>query len=71
MSWKQIKIFVADAEQSVLIEPNPEKNGMVMHCMEEHDRQSFTVYMNFEEAETIGKELIKYVEELKSNNNSI
>ena len=30
MSWKQIKIFTADAEQSVVIEPSPEKDGMLM-----------------------------------------
>lgn len=68
MSWKQIKIFTADAEQSVIIEPNPGKDGMVMHSIEEHDKTSFmTLYMTFEEAETIGKELIKYAEEMKSN----
>lgn len=67
MSWKQIKIFTADAEQSVVIEPNPEKDGMVMHSIEEHDNESFMLHMTFEEAETIGQELIKYAEEIKSN----
>lgn len=67
MSWKQIKIFTADAEQSVVIEPNPEKDGMLMHSMEEHDNESFMLNMTFEEAETIGQELIKYAEEMKSN----
>lgn len=45
MSWKQIKIFTADAEQSVMIEPNPEKDGMVMHTTEEQDKKSFMLYM--------------------------
>tara|TARA_E500000305_G_scaffold108419_1_gene110811 strand:+ start:1846 stop:2238 length:393 start_codon:yes stop_codon:yes gene_type:complete len=67
MIWKQIKIFTADAEQSVVIEPNPEKDGMVMHSIEEHDNESFMLHMTFEEAETIGQELIKYAEEMKSN----
>ena len=67
MSWKQIKIFTADAEQSVVIEPNPEKDGIVIHSIEEHNNKSFMLHMTFEEAETIGKELIKYAEEMKSN----
>ncbi len=66
MSRKQVKVFTADAEQSVIIESNPEKDGMVMHCLEEHGKRSFIIYMTFEEAETIGKELIKYAEEMKS-----
>jgi hypothetical protein len=68
MSWKQIKIFTADAKQSVVIEPNPEKDGMVMHSIEEHDNESFMLHMTFEEAETIGQELIKYAEEMKAFN---
>ena len=67
MSWKQVKIFTADAEQSVVIEPNPEKDGMLMHSIQEHDNGSFVLHITFEEAETIGKELIKYAEEMKSN----
>jgi len=44
MSWKQIKIFTADAEQSVIIESNPEKDGMVMYSVEEHEKESFVLY---------------------------
>ena len=66
MSWKQIKILT-DAEQSVLIEPNPGKDGMVMHNIDEHDKYAFMLCMTLEEAKTIGKELIKYAEEMKSN----
>ena len=67
MSWKQVKIFTADAEQSVVIEPNPEKDGMLMHSIQEHDNGSFVLHITFEEAETIGQELIRYAEEMKSN----
>ena len=68
MTWKQIKIFTADAEQSVIIEPTPEKDGMVMHNRGELDKFTFSLYMSFEEAETIGQELIKYAEEMKTFN---
>ena len=67
MSWKQIKIFTEDSEQSVIIEPNSEKDGMVLHSIEETDKKSFMLYMTFEEAKTIGNELIKYSEEMKFN----
>ena len=66
MAWKQIKIFTAGAEQSVIIEPNPEIDGMVMHSKEEDGHEQFMLYMSFEEAELIGQELIKYAEEMKS-----
>ena len=33
--WKQTKIFTADAEQSVIIEPNPERDGVCIHSNEE------------------------------------
>jgi hypothetical protein len=68
MTWKQIKIFTADGEQSVIIEPTPEKNGMVMHLKDDVNSQSFMLYMTFEEAELIGQELIKYAEEMKTFN---
>ena len=67
MVWKQIKIFTADAEQSVIIEPNPENDGMCLHSREEHDKQSFMLYMTYDEARTIGKELIKYADEMQNN----
>ena len=66
MTWKQIKIFTAGAEQSVIIEPNPETDGMVMHSKEEDGLEQFMLYMRFEEAELIGQELIKYAQEMKS-----
>ena len=66
MTWKQIKIFTADREQSVIIEPDDLRNGMVMHNREEFGKETFMLYMSFEEAETIGEELIKYAQEMKS-----
>ena len=56
MSWKQIKIFTADAEQSVMIEPTPERDGMLVHCIEESDKKSFILYATFDEARAIAKE---------------
>jgi len=69
MIWKQIKIFTADAEQSVIIEPNPERTGMCLHSVEESpsNKQSFVLYITYDEARTIGKELIKYADEMESN----
>lgn len=68
MSWKQIKIFTADAEQSVVIEPNPERTGICLHSIEESliDKKSFVLYITYNEARTIGKELIKYADELET-----
>ena len=63
MAWKQIKIFTAETEQSATIEPNPEQNGLVMNCAEEMDKHSFMLYMSYDEARTIGQELIKYADE--------
>lgn len=69
MAWKQIKIFVSDSKQSAIIEPTPELHGMVMHSMEETEKQSsFTLYMTFEEARVVGKELIKYADEMELTN---
>ena len=39
--WKQIKIFTADGEQSVIIESNPERTGICIHFKEEMDKQEF------------------------------
>lgn len=63
MIWKQVKVFTADALQSVVIEPNPEHDGMVMHIIEESDKKSFMLYMTHDEARCIGRELIKYADE--------
>ena len=65
MVWKQIKIFTADGEQSVIIEPTPEKNGMLMHLKDEVNSQKFILHMTFEEAEKISQELSKYTKEMK------
>lgn len=69
MAWKQIRIFTSDGEQSVVIEPNPERSGMVMQSIEEHDKKWFRLHMTFEEAKTIAKELLKYAKEIESGDN--
>lgn len=63
--WKQIKIFTCDAEQSAIIEPNENQNGITFRSCEENDKnKSFLLYMTKEEAMMIGEELIKYAQSL-------
>jgi|TARA_B110000305_G_C19414268_1_gene627110 hypothetical protein len=59
--WKQTKIFTADAEQSVIIEPNPERDGVCIHSNEELVNQSFCLYATYDEALAIAEELINFV----------
>jgi len=62
--WKQTKIFTADAEQSVIIEPNPERDGVCIHYSEETNsfaKQSFCLYATYDEALAIAEELINFV----------
>ena len=60
--WKQIKIFTCDAEQSVIIEPNPERNGVCIHSNEEPDTsQTFCLHASYDEALAIANELINFV----------
>lgn len=68
MIWKQIKFFTADGDQSVIIEPNPEKDGVVFQSVEEYDKESFRLHMTFAEAKAIARELIKYTEEIECSN---
>lgn len=73
MSWKQVKIFVSDATQAVIIQPNVQNNGILFRSIEEEeekeeeDKKSFMLYMTYKEAEIIGKELIRYAKDMKSN----
>lgn len=63
--WKQIKIFICNAEQSVIIEPDESQKGIVLHAIEENEKnKSFLLYMTKEEAIMIGDELIKYAQSL-------
>ena len=62
--WKQTKIFTADAEQSVIIESNPERDGVCIHFNEELEKQSSCLYATYDEALAIAEELINFV---KSN----
>ena len=63
--WKQIKIFTADGEQSVIIESNPDRTGICIHSNEEMDTQKFCLYASYEEALAIANELINFVNQNK------
>jgi hypothetical protein len=65
--WKQIKIFTADGEQSVIIESNPERTGICIHFKEEMDKQEFCLYANYDEALAIANELINFVNQNKDD----
>jgi len=66
MVWKQIKIYVADAEQSATIEPNDPDGGVTLLSIDEADKkQRFTLHMSYEEAEVLGEELIRFAGEMK------
>ena len=67
--WKQIKIFTADGEQSVIIESNPERTGICIHSKEEMDKQEFCLYANYDEALAIANELINFVNQNKDETN--
>ena len=63
--WKQIKIFTCDAEQSIIIEPNPERDGICIHSNEESASDRFCLYANYDEALAIANELINFVNQNK------
>ena len=63
--WKQIKIFTCDAEQSVTIEPNPERDGICIHSNEESAPENFCLYASYDEALAIAEELINFVNKNK------
>ena len=63
--WKQIKIFTCDAEQSIIIESNPERDGVCIHSNEEGGEQAFCLYANYDEALAIANELINFVNQNK------
>jgi len=65
--WKQIKIYT-DAEQSVMIEPNPERDGVCIHSQEEmtfDKKEEFCLYATYDEALAIAEELINFVNQMK------
>ena len=65
--WKQIKIFTCDTEQSIIIEPNPERDGVCIHSNEEITSQTFCLYANYDEALAIANELINFVNQNKKD----
>lgn len=66
MIWKQIKIYTADTEQSVLIEADDYRTSLKVTAKEEmgEDGHTFLIYMTPDEAKEIAKELIRYADEL-------
>lgn len=61
-TWKQVKLFVADTEQSVMIEPTPERDGIVMYIKEEdQEGKTFIIYMSKNEALDLAKEIKEYI----------
>jgi len=64
--WKQIKIFTCDTEQSVIIEPNPERDGVCIHSSEEAASDTFCLYASYDEALAIAEELVNFVKENKN-----
>ena len=64
--WKQIKIFTCDAEQSAIIESNPERDGVCIHSNEETgSTKPFCLYASYDEALAIANELINFVNQNK------
>ena len=64
--WKQIKIFTCDAEQSVTIESNPERDGVCVHSSEESSSDTFCLHVSYDEALAIAEELINFVNQNKT-----
>jgi len=69
-AWKQIKIFICEANQSVIIEPDIEPSikgyipGVCIHSVDETDKnKTFELYATYDEALTIADELIKFVKD--------
>ena len=62
MVWKEIRIFVSNGEQSVIVGPNPEQDGIVMQSV---DESVSAIYMTVEEATVVASELMKFVDEIK------
>lgn len=63
-TWKEVKLYVADGEQTVAIEPNETQTGVCLLVTEVlEESQNFRVYLTYQEAKDLGKELIKYAEE--------
>lgn len=62
-AWKQVKIFTADSEQSVMLEPTPEREGIVMHTTEEEKNgKTFATYLSTQEAIDLAEMINNYVE---------
>lgn len=65
--YKEIKIYVCDAEQSVNLVNNETDNHIIMKLKDEvNNKYKFDCYLSIEEAEQLAKELISFAQYLKS-----
>jgi hypothetical protein len=64
--WKQLKIFT-ESEQSLMIEPTPSRDGVLITVKEEldKDQRQFSLYATYDEALAIAEELINFVKQKK------
>lgn len=66
-AWKQVKLFVADSEQSVTIEKDPNTSGgLVLYLKEEDGRvddKPFTLYLDPDEVYEVIDEMKAMAEE--------
>lgn len=66
--WKEVRISVCDAEQTVAIYPDPIKGEdvIMMRSMEEDDKdKEFLLYLSPEEAEVVANELMRFAQEFR------
>lgn len=67
--WKEVRISVCGAEQTVAIYPDLEtdEGTILMRSIEENDRsKDFLLYLTPEEAEVVANELMRFAQEAKS-----
>lgn len=65
--WKEVTILTE--EQKAIIAPNPEMDGIVLTlCEVDEPKKYFGIYLSYDEAIELGKELINYGNQNKQNN---
>lgn len=72
--WKEVRISVCAAEQTVAIYPDPIKGEdvIMMRSMEEDDKdKEFLLYLSPEEAEVVADELMRLAQEMKSERQTL
>ena len=70
--WKQLKIFT-ESEQSLMIEPTPSRDGVLITVKEEldKDQRQFSLYATYDEALEIAYDLITFVNQNKDVSNML